>query len=187
MASFPDLTERLSDGTLELRPASEWDIPDILIAHQDDRDLYLRLGLEHPPSGAELGRAAERAPAEIAEGVRLELTILEPGEETCRGRIEVHEVRWDHQRAELGIWLAPQIRGRGVAPRALRLAAGWLFDACSFERLTLLTETGNQAMLRAAQSAGFVAEGTLRAYARMRERRVDVVSFSLLPSDLAGQ
>ena len=46
-----------------VRPAAERDIPEVLIAYQDDPELHLRMGEERAPSGAELGRLAERAAA----------------------------------------------------------------------------------------------------------------------------
>ncbi|HWD85482.1 MAG TPA: GNAT family protein [Solirubrobacteraceae bacterium] len=155
MPSFPELLETLTDGVIEVRLAKEWDIPDILIAHQDDPGLYRRLGLDRPPSGAELGRRSEAEPAHRAAGTEARLTILESGEETCRGQIDVYRVDWDERLAEIGIWLASQVRGRGWAPRALRLTAEWLFGVCGLQRLTLLTEADNEPMIRAARSAGF--------------------------------
>jgi RimJ/RimL family protein N-acetyltransferase len=82
------------------------------------------------------------------------------------------------------MWLAPQARGQGYAARALPLAARWLFDACGLARLELLTDPDNGAMVQAAQTAGFVREGVLRAYRIEQGRRVDMVVLSLLPSDL---
>ncbi|HET9720998.1 MAG TPA: GNAT family N-acetyltransferase [Solirubrobacteraceae bacterium] len=158
MPTFPDLTPPLSDGVIELREASEWDIPDILIAHQDDPQLYRSVGLIRVPSGAELGRWMEREPAERAAGSRLRLTIVEPGQRTCRGQIDIHNVSWTDRRAELGIWLAPRYRGRGLAGRALRLTAAWLTDRCGLQRLCLITEPGNRAMLGAARAAGFMLD-----------------------------
>lgn len=159
MPSFPDLPEPLSDGVVELRLAKEWDIPDILIAHQDDPDLYKRLGLFQPPSGAELGRRSDYEPAHRAAGTGERLTIVEPGHDTCRGQLDVYRVNWDERSAELGVWLAPRVRGRGWAPRALRLAAAWLFGACGLQRLTVLTDSDNQPMLAAAHTAGFTEQG----------------------------
>jgi RimJ/RimL family protein N-acetyltransferase len=185
MPSFPQLREPLSDGSVTLRPAAERDIPEILIAFQDDRALHLRLGIERPPSGAELGRRSERAEAEREGGLHVTLTVLEPGSDVCRGQIYTPRVDWHHARAELGMWLAPQVRGRGLAPRALRMTSGWLLGQTPLERLQVLTEPANQPMLATARAAGFVYEGVLRGYTRERGGRVDCAILSLLRADLA--
>jgi RimJ/RimL family protein N-acetyltransferase len=183
MPVIPELVEPLTDGHVVLRAAAERDIPEILIAYQDDPQLHIVLGQNRPPSAAELGRRSEAADADRVTGTRIHLAIVEPGSDVCRGEVNAHHFDWDHARAELGIWLAPQARGRGIAPRALRLASAWLFDACRLERVQLLTSPENEAMLRAARRAGFVQEGVLRRYAIERGARVDVVVLSRLPSD----
>ena len=180
MPSIPALEEPLVCEHVSLRLADERDIPEILIAHQDDPQLHVRLGLKRPPSGAELGRQMELGERERQTGVRARLTILEPGSDDCRGRISVHSIDWDHGRAELGIWMAPQVRGRGLAAAALRLAARWLFAQCGLERLQLLTEPDNEPMLRAARAAGFVEQ-------RMQRRLdVEMIVLSLSGDELAS-
>lgn len=184
MPAIPELTAPLSDGAVSLRPFAERDIPEILIAYQDDPTLHTRLGQDRPPTGAQLGRAAEQAQADRLAARHLALSILESGSDVCRGQITVHHIDPAHARAEVGIWLAPQVRGRGIAVRSLGLIAPWLFDACAFDRIAVLTEPDNHAMLAAARAAGFVDEGVLRGYASMGGIRVDNAILSLLPSDL---
>jgi len=137
MPEIPELTGRLSDGVAELRAIAEWDIPEILIAHQDDPQLSVRLGLDRPPTGAQLGSEVERAAAERLAGVRLALTIVEPGGEDCVGRVETRAIDWDASSAELVGWVAPGHRGRGMTTHALELAAAWLADACGLQHVTV--------------------------------------------------
>jgi RimJ/RimL family protein N-acetyltransferase len=184
VAPFTDPDPPLRDDRIALRLASERDIPEILIAHQDDPTMYMRLGAERPPTGAELGRYSEQADAERAVGSHVALTIVEPGFDDCRGQINAHHVDWEAGRAELGIWLAPQVRSRGYARDALKLAGRWLLGPCGLERLTVLTETDNEPMIRAAQAAGFVREGVFRGHSRERGERDDAVVLSLIPGDL---
>jgi RimJ/RimL family protein N-acetyltransferase len=184
MPAFDDLVEPLRGERVALRFVSERDIPETLIAHQDDPQLHIQLGHDRPPSGAELGRRAEQAPAERAAGVRAALAILAAGSEELRGQIDVHGVDWEHQRASLGIWVAPGSRRRGLAGDALRLVGGWLFSANGLRRVQLLTEPDNEPMLRAARAAGFTEEGVLRSYGRERGVRVDLAVLSLISSDL---
>jgi RimJ/RimL family protein N-acetyltransferase len=184
MPAIPPLPQPLSDESVGLRFTAQRDIPEILIAYQEDPQLHVPIGKRRPPSGAELGQELEAAPAKRAQGIRAGLAILElPGDE-CRGEVTVQEIDWDHARASLGIWVAPGARGRGLARRALRLAARWLFDACGLQRIAVLTDPDNEPMLRAARAAGFVEEGVLRSYGRERGTRGDMAVLSLLPSDL---
>ncbi len=186
MHAFPHLVTPLRSAGAELRFSAERDIPEILIAHEDDPQLHLRLGLQRPPSGAELGRHSETEEASRLAGDAVRFTILEPGSDVCRGQLDVHRVDWGDRRAEAGIWVAPQVRGRGLAPAALRLAGAWLFDQCGLARLELLTQPDNRAMIAAAHRAGLTEEGVLHAYLRERSRRLDVAVLSLLPADLVS-
>jgi RimJ/RimL family protein N-acetyltransferase len=190
MPSFPDLGPPLTGRTARLRLAAERDIPEILIAHQDDPQLYASLGLEQPPSGAELGRRVEGEAGERAAGAGAWLTILDgpegSGSDICRGQVEVADVDWDHRRAGLSIWVAPADRGRGLGAGALALAGRWLLEICGMMRVEVYVAPDNQALLRAAARAGFVAEGVLRGYRRARGRRIDAAVLSLIDADLDG-
>jgi len=133
MPSFPGLDVPLSDGVVALRLSAERDIPDVLIAYQDDPCLPAALGEERPPSGAALGSRAERAPVAMATGQEIVFSILQAGTDTCRGEVRVSEVDWPGGRAQLRVWVAPGFRGRGWGPRALDLASRWLTDRCSLQ------------------------------------------------------
>jgi RimJ/RimL family protein N-acetyltransferase len=188
MPSFPDLAPPLIGPAAQLRQAAERDIPEILIGHQDDPRLSESLGLDRPPSGAELGRRIDREAGERAAGAGAWLTILDgpgtSGSDICRGQVEVADVDWDHLRAGLSIWVAPADRGRGLAAGALALAGRWLLEVCGMMRVELYAEPHNQPLARAAVRAGFVAEGVMRGYVRVRGRRTDAAVLSLIRADL---
>ena len=182
--SLPYLEKPLIAEQVVVRDAAERDIPEILIAYQDDPELHQRMGEDQPPSGAELGARTEHERADRALGTHATLTILEPGSDVCRGQIYVHHIDWEHARAELGIWLVPQARGRGLGRAALRLVAAWLSHDSGFQRVDILTAPDNLAMVRSAEAAGFLFEGVLRRYMRERGTRIDAAVLSILPSDL---
>ena len=70
MPSIPELDKPLDRrASWRCATAAERDIPEILIAYQDDPELHMRLGLERPPSGAELGRQMEEAGRRARERV----------------------------------------------------------------------------------------------------------------------
>lgn len=155
MPTLPPLTDALTDGVIELRPIADWDIPEILIAHQDDRSLHRALGQARPPTGAQLGSEVERAEAERLAGTRLAMTIIEPDSDDCRGRVELGSIDWERGEGALRIWVAPDRRGRGYGRRALELFAGWLFAHAGLRELTVSVPPDNTAMLTAARAAGF--------------------------------
>jgi RimJ/RimL family protein N-acetyltransferase len=190
MPSFPDLGPPLASPAARLRLVAERDIPEILIAHQDDPRLYESLGSDRPPSGAELGRRVEREAGERAAGAGAWLTIIDgasgSASDSCRGQVEVTDVDWDHRRAALSIWVSPADRGRGLGAGALSLVGRWLLEVCGMMRVELHASPDNHALARAAADAGFVTEGVLRGYRRAGGRRVDAAVMSLIAADLDG-
>jgi RimJ/RimL family protein N-acetyltransferase len=130
MPSFPVSPEPLTDGVVSLRRSAERDIPEVLIAYQDDPGLHRSLGEPRPPSGAILGRRAELARHELDEGRAITFTIVLAGSDICQGEVRVAEADWAGGHAVLRVWVAPQLRGRGLGRRAHALARAWLQQAC---------------------------------------------------------
>jgi RimJ/RimL family protein N-acetyltransferase len=77
----------------------------------------------------------------------------------------------------------PSAEGLGLAPRAIRLFASWLFEECGIERIFGLTDVDNGGAQRAMERAGMVREGVLRGYDRRPSGRADLVSYSVLSTD----
>jgi len=86
--------------------------------------------------------------------------------------------------AEVGYWVAPWARGRGVAAQATRVLCEWAIRDHGFERVQLFAATGNAASQRVAEEAGFVREGVARNACCVPDGRADMVLFSLVPEDL---
>jgi RimJ/RimL family protein N-acetyltransferase len=88
-------------------------------------------------------------------------------------------------RGNIGYWLLPEARGKGLATRAVLLLSRWALRELALERLGLLAEASNERSQQVAERSGFQREGVLRSYVEIDERRADYASFSLLPTDLA--
>ena len=118
----------MSGELIELRPIAEWDIPEVLIAHQDDPGLHRWLGLSKPPTGAELGSQVENAEAQRLAGAAIRLTIVEPGSNDCLGRVEVDGFDWERRSAIARVWAVAQPRERALECEhgASLLAGEWL-------------------------------------------------------------
>ena len=104
--------------------------------------------------------------------------------ERASGELAAAITLWLHGRTgELGYWAAPDYRGRGYVPRAVRLLCRWAFDELALPRMQLGTFPGNVASERVAEKCGFTREGVLRAWMEQRGERRDVTMWSLLPGD----
>jgi RimJ/RimL family protein N-acetyltransferase len=86
--------------------------------------------------------------------------------------------------AEVGYWVAPAARGRGVAPEAVRALSHWAFTTKDLGLIEWRAEVGNEASRRVAQKAGFRMEGQLRKRLVHRGERVDAWIGSLLKDEL---
>ena len=92
----------------------------------------------------------------------------------------------DGQRsAELGYWMSPSGRGRGLASAAGRLVVDWAFDpeGLGLARLSWEAYVGNWPSRRLAWRLGFRVEGTVRGHSLQRGVRRDAWVATLLAGD----
>src|SRR6266516_186720 len=85
---------------------------------------------------------------------------------------------------EIGYWLIPRARGRGLGSRAVGLVARWAVTEAQFARVEALVVPDNISSQRVLEKAGFQREGHLRSYLVYERPRADALLYSLLPSDL---
>jgi RimJ/RimL family protein N-acetyltransferase len=82
-----------------------------------------------------------------------------------------------------GYWTVAEHRGHGYTAEALRILADWVLADLGVRRIELLVDPANTGSRRVAESAGFLAEGTVRQRFLYRGRPSDVVLYSLLATD----
>ncbi|HEU5265460.1 MAG TPA: GNAT family protein [Jatrophihabitans sp.] len=78
------------------------------------------------------------------------------------GSVSVFRVDLDQAIAEIGYFVLPGARGKGVATAAVRAASDYAFGAIGVRRLELFHAVANPASCRVAAAARFALEGTLR-------------------------
>lgn len=84
---------------------------------------------------------------------------------------------------EVGYWVAPWVRGKGVATAALRAVTGWAFDHGA-PRVHLVAEMENVGSQKVALGAGFRHEGLSRGAGPIPGGgRADMALFGRLPGD----
>ncbi|MBC7557910.1 MAG: GNAT family N-acetyltransferase, partial [Dermatophilaceae bacterium] len=177
---FPEIT--LTAGDLTLRPLAEADAEDVADACQDAETMRW-LPLPRPYTRADAQWfIGTFGPGQRESGAGVVFAI------DCAGRmagvIDLKGVNWAARVADVGYWVAPWARGRGVASRATRVIAEWAIRDHGFERVQLFAAEGNVASQRVAQKAGLVREGVARNAGGLPGGRADMVLFSLVPDDL---
>jgi ribosomal-protein-alanine N-acetyltransferase len=161
------------------------DIPDLVAAW---RDPEMQRWLPEAPQPFEAGAAAafvDDAAKQLAGGTGVAIAIADRSTGRAVGSVSFHV--WGPRHWNVGYWIAPQYRSRGMATRSVTILSRWAFsEHPSLERLSLYHLPGNDASGRVAERAGFRREGLLRRWADVGGRQRDWVMYSLIRDDLAG-
>jgi RimJ/RimL family protein N-acetyltransferase len=169
------------DETLVARLLAERDVPTVAPAFRDPE-----IGGENgmPPFDEDTLRAVvrERLPELRARGLLVPYVIQDTSDGTLLGAVTVRHFDPMRHALEVGYWLFPHARGRGVATRAVRAVAREAF-ASGLWRLEAHVRVGNEASDRVLERAGFTREGVKRRYLRHGGGRVDATIYSLLADE----
>jgi RimJ/RimL family protein N-acetyltransferase len=117
--------------------------------------------------------------------VAFSVVELVPGEPLA-GAAVLHGIDLHNRSAHLGITLRPAFRGRGLGLSTVRVLCDYGFRIRGLHRLGIETLSDNDAMMRAAEEAGFVREGLLRQAAWVSGRFLDEVLYGLLATEWGG-
>jgi RimJ/RimL family protein N-acetyltransferase len=181
LLSYPD--PPLADGAVALR---RWAKGDIGCVEEASRDPDIPQGTTVPAmfTPADGLGWIERQWGRADNGEGLSLAIADAGCGEALGAV-VLLLRRQPRTAEIGYWLIPRSRGRGVGSRAVALLARWAVTDARLARVEALVVPHNIASQRVLEKAGFRREGLLSSYLVFDRRRADAFVYSLLPSDLA--
>jgi len=180
----------LSDGVVTLRPWGEDGDVEAITAACNDRAIAEFLDLIPAPYTARDARVYIGLCREgWATGTMTNFAITSADTDDAIGSIGVRWLEPEHGVAEVGYWVAPEMRGGGICTRALRLVSRWAIENCGAERLQLRADELNPASRKVAENAGFTQEGVLRSsrFNARLGRRVDFVMYSLLPRELGAR
>lgn len=177
---------RIEGDGWRLRPEEPRDAAEMARAFADDPQLAVDWGIDEPPDLAKaqewLGEHGELWDQD--EGRHL--AIADADSDTLIGGVNFHNMRPDHRRAEVGFWLAPWARGRGVGSGAVAAACLWAFERWQLTRIEMTTLPDNTGALALAQKIGFTREGLLRSRNFERGAHVDIVMLGALAGEVVS-
>ena len=118
----------------------------------------------------------------MEQGLFLALLVADAETGEILGSGNFHQVNRELGQVEIGYWLFPEARGRGVATRTARFLAEHAFSI-GFERVEARVFAGNPESERVLARAGFRREGVLRSLPKRAGGRDDMTLYSLLPGE----
>jgi aminoglycoside 6'-N-acetyltransferase len=134
---------------------------------------------------------APQAPEDVAAQLRTAedavLLVIEIDEGVAGGVQYAEEADPEYRHASIDIYLAERFHGRGLAPEAIHLLAGFLFETLGHHRLTIDPALDNRRAIRAYEKAGFRPVGVMREYELGRDGRFhDGLLMDMLRRDWAA-
>lgn len=155
----------LADGSIALRPWREGDEKALAAAWSDPE---IRRWTQVPArrSKTVAWRWIRTEPGRRATGTALDLVVVPVEGTGILGEVGLSHLDPGTATARVGYWTAPEVRGHGVATRAVRLLVSWAFDGpLGLRAVELEAHPHNVASLRVAEKAGFGPTGETRARA----------------------
>ena len=179
MPSLP-VPEGLERDGVALRRLRARDAGAFAAAFREDPDLGILIGADEDPTENGVRRFIARQPGLRARGEFLGLAVTDDTRRPFLGHVMLHTFAWRHRRAEIGYWLTPAARGRGVGTKAVGLLVDWAFDALELERIEITTTPDNGPARALATTLDFQEEGVMVGRNLERGRRVDVMILARL-------
>lgn len=181
MTTYP-CPPRLTAGSVVLRQWVTGDAGAVLAALRDPQ-----IALWNAAPAGTLAAAEEwiRQRIDSSAGDHVSLAIADAEDGRLLGSVSLHRIDLEQGDAEIGYWVVPSARGRGLAATAVGLLCRWAFRSLPLDRIELAHAVQNEASARVAAKAGFTHEGRLRQSYRYGDGvKHDEFLWSLLRSDL---
>lgn len=179
---------RVVGDRVVLRRHEPRDAPRILEACTDPQTSYW---LGHLPRPYTLGTAHEYVigrEEQHARGFAVNWAVADPADDRIVASLNLFDIAPAHD-AEVGYWVHPDARGRGVGTEACRLALRHAFvpvedGGLGLVRVRALAAEGNAASRRVLEKAGLAAQGRQRRAIRLGDGSLaDAVMFDHLAEE----
>jgi RimJ/RimL family protein N-acetyltransferase len=148
----------LGDGVVSLRLWAETDVDQIREACQDPRTQQY-IPIPRPYGRADAEAYVERTHRQWSSGEKAAFAIVDANDHAVvLGAISLAVAR---PTGNAAYWIAPGVRGLGLASRALRLVTHWGMHEVGLGVILLEIHHSNEASRRVAEAAGYHVVGQL--------------------------
>ncbi len=156
---------------LRLAPWRAADLPAVMAAAADP-DIQAFTSMPEPEEAAAIDWL-ERQERQRRQGIALHFALRDSTDQPL-GNVGFVDFAWKHRRAEVGYWVLPSFRRRGIASLGLRLVTRWAFERLPVERIDLFVNLDNTASKRLAEAEGYEYEARLSSFRIEHGKRCDL-------------
>jgi RimJ/RimL family protein N-acetyltransferase len=151
---WPEVQPTLVGDGIELRPWSPHDHADVLAACQDPEiQRWTTVPSPYTEHDATFFVEMVAAAWEARLGAPFAATV--PDDDRVQASVGIVTLDAATRRAELGYWVAPWARRRGVGTAALRRLSEWATEEVGFDQLELVIDPANVGSTAVAAAAGY--------------------------------
>ena len=178
----------IDDAVLEgdgvrLRPFAEPDVPRVVEACREERTREWLAELPSPYTADDAlafirGRSGLRA-----TGNGLSWAVVDPETDLLLGSVGLFGLTDDLAYGEVGYWVHPDARGRGVMTAAVGLVLGHAFQTLGLQRVKAYAARGNAASRHVLTSSGMTEQGVARLETVVASGRVDALLYDVLRAE----
>jgi ribosomal-protein-alanine N-acetyltransferase len=178
MNSIPTLTT----GRLVLRPFTLTDAPEVQrhAGRFEIADTTLNMPHPYPDGAAESWIGTHQKTWELGSGLTLAITLKESGQ--LAGAIGL-TINKDHNRAEMGYWVAVPHWGKGFCTEAARALLDYGFTELKLNKIYATHLTRNPASGKVMQKMGMKYEGCLRQHVKKWDKFEDLAYYGTLSGE----
>lgn len=163
----------INSERLILRPLEPSDI-DFLYKWENDTSLWQYGDTTAPLSKYLLTDYISNYDADIYKAKQLRLMIQTKYENTIIGTIDIYNLEIFHQRASIGIMIAPEYQKNGYATEALKCILQYSKNILGLRQMVAYVSTDNIRSIKLFENCGFVQSGTLKQWHRSGREFKDV-------------
>lgn len=173
--AYPD--PALTDGVVTLRP---WRLPDDMATLEnaaEDRRITATTTLPEDLTEAAAAAWVERQHQRLSTGTGIALAMAMAHTDHAVGFVGLFGLDRDWRMADLGYWVAPAVRGEGIAQRAVVLLVDWAWQHLDLARIEARIVVDNEPSVRVAEAAGLQREGLHPARYRHGDAWLDLLTY----------
>ena len=173
------MTQLLNDNTIALRALEPTDL-DTLYRWENDTALWVVSDTVAPYSREALWHYLEEYTGDIYAQRQLRLMVAKADDGTPVGTVDFLNFDPLNNRAELGLFIAKEYRGRGLGLRALHLLTAYARDHIGLRQLYVFIGEDNEVCLKVFEDFGFRRVGSLHSWIKRGKDYRDAVLLQMV-------